>query len=104
MLDALLVILNCSLSKGGLIDNLADILENKVIHAQVGIGAQPVSFLVGFDDGDISILPALETLVLASSPTRTISIDTFELRRAINAIGVFSTGKILAIDWNKSAL
>lgn len=95
MLNPFFIVLAHASPKISFIDHLTDVLENKLVRSQVGLGTKAKPLLVGFDDGDISVLPSLKSLILAFGATAAI-IYTFNLGRAIDTIRVFTTRMILA--------
>jgi hypothetical protein len=97
VLDALLVVLHHSVAEGGLVDDLAEVLEDEVIGLQVSICPQAESLLLGLDDRDVGVLLALEPLVLAALPAVAIAIDTLDFGRPVDAVRVFTAGVVLAV-------
>ena len=80
MLDALVIILNCSASECWLIDYFSDVLEDKIIWLQVSIYTEAVAFFLSLDHRDVGVLFALEALILAADATIAVAIDTFQFR------------------------
>lgn len=97
MLDAFLVILYRALPKGRLVDDLADVLEDKVVGFQVNIGPEPEALFFGLNDRDVGVLPLLKSLVLAPGTAVAFPAHALHLGRAIDAVGIFATRMILAI-------
>jgi hypothetical protein len=97
VLDALPVVFHHSVAEGGLVDDLAEVLEDEVIGLQVGICPQAESLLLGLDDRDVGVLLALEPLVLAALPAVAIATDTLDFGRPVDAVRVFTAGVVLAV-------
>ena len=93
VLDPFLVILLHAPPEDIFANNLANIFKYKVIRSQIGVSAESVAFLDGFDDGDVGVLLLLETLILAASPAPAIP-DTLHFGRTVDTVGVLATGLI----------
>jgi hypothetical protein len=100
MLDTFIGILNGAPPERRLIDNFADVLENKIIGVQVSVRPQTISFFLGFNDRNIGVLFALEALILTTFTTVAITISAaFHFRRTVDTVRIFPTRLILAIPW-----
>lgn len=97
MLDTFLVILVHAAAEGGLRDDFTNILENKFIRLEVGVGAKAISLLLRLDDRDIGVVLLLKALILACGSTPAIS-GTFHLGGAIDTVRIFTAGMIALGD------
>lgn len=91
VLDALLVILHHASPEGLFFNHLTNILENEITRLQVHVGSESKAFLVGFDDGNVGILPLLKTLILALTATATVA-NALHFGSTIDAIRVIAAG------------
>lgn len=87
MLDALLVVLEHSASECGLVDDLANVFEDKVVGLKVIVRAEAVALFFGLDYGDAGVLLPLESLVLATIATASgCADDTLDTSCSVDAI------------------
>lgn len=85
MLDALPIVLHHAGPECRLVDDLANVLKNKVVGLQVLVCSQAETLLVRLDDRNVGILLALEPLVLA--PLSAIgAIYTLYLGGSVDAV------------------
>ena len=97
MLDALSVVLDHAVAECRLVDDLADVFEDKVIGLEVGVGPQAEALLLRLDDRDIGVLFPLEALVLAVVAAIAVPADAFDFGCPVDAVGILSARVILAI-------
>ena len=95
MLNPFSIVLSHAPSEVAFIDHLADVLENKLVRSQVGLGTETVPLLFGFDDGYIGVLFSLKSLILTFRATATVA-HTLDLGRAVDTIRILTTCQIFA--------
>lgn len=97
MLDAFIVIGNHALAECGLGDGLADVLEDEVVWAELGVGTEAIAFVFGLDDRDIGVATLEKSLVLTGLATTTI-VGAFHFTSTIDAVGIISACMIDVFD------
>jgi hypothetical protein len=97
MFDALIVVFEHAAAERGLVDDLANVLVDKIIGLQVLIRPQAEALLLRLDDGNFGILLALEPLILAALPAVAIAIYALNLCRSVDAVRILPAGMILIV-------
>ena len=93
MLDSLFVVQPHPTSKLGFRDNFTDVLENKLVRSQIGLGAKAITLLLRLNDGNISKLLSLEALVSTVGTAATVT-HAFDLGSAVDAVRVLSARQV----------
>lgn len=93
MFDPLSVILPHAAMERTFVNDLPDVLENKLMRPQILFRAETIALLVGFDYSHARIFSSLESLVLAIRSTTAVA-HALNLRRAVDTIRVLPTSSI----------
>lgn len=91
MLDAFFIVGMHAPTKGGLSNNLANILKYEVSRLEIRISTQPKTFLLSLDYRHVGIEATCEALVLTLCSTAAV-VHTLHLGDSIDAVRTFAAG------------
>lgn len=97
MANTFLSILLHALEEGRLIHNLSYILVHKRLFGDVLCGSQTKALLLGLNDVDVDVLPAVETLIATKLSPSTLGGRAFDLGHAVDTARFVRAGEIFAL-------
>lgn len=80
------------------VDDFANVLENELAGHHVLVGTKTKSLFFRLDDSNVSILFALEALVLTLSAAATV-VDALHFRVPVDAVGIFAASSVDLGNW-----